>query len=374
MREIPLCGGAVSDMLISAKADAIDSEGDDTMALGEVIRKYRKIKGMTQEEMAERLGVTASAVNKWENGNSCPDISLLAPIARLLGISLDTLLSFRAELTKEEIGELLAEAQQRLEETEYADAFLWAKGQIEQYPDCEQLILQMALCFDAYRVVHGAAEAEAYDGYFCGLYERLLESREEGIRMRAADALVGFYRRKKNYPLAEKYLEYFSIQNPERKRNLAQIYGETGRIQEAYRTYEELLFADYQRISAEVYGMYLLAMKEGDRETAERLVSKQAELARCFEMGRYYEVSAGLELATMEKDEARVLELMKEMLSSVEEIGAFRNAWLYRHMEFRKMEERFPAEMKEKLLQCFRDEETYGFLKENKGWKELVKE
>lgn len=62
------------------------------MQLGQVIRKYRKIKNMTQEEMAVRLGVTAPAVNKWENGNSLPDIMLLAPIARLLGITTDELL------------------------------------------------------------------------------------------------------------------------------------------------------------------------------------------------------------------------------------------------------------------------------------------
>lgn len=63
------------------------------MQIGEKIRKYRKEKNMTQEEMANRLGVTAPAVNKWENGNSYPDIMMLVPIARLLDISLDTLLS-----------------------------------------------------------------------------------------------------------------------------------------------------------------------------------------------------------------------------------------------------------------------------------------
>ena len=39
---------------------------DAHMPLGKVIRKYRKIRNLTQEEMAGRLGVTASAVNKWE--------------------------------------------------------------------------------------------------------------------------------------------------------------------------------------------------------------------------------------------------------------------------------------------------------------------
>ena len=40
------------------------------MTLGNVIRKYRKIKNLTQEEMARQLGVSAPAVNKWENGVS----------------------------------------------------------------------------------------------------------------------------------------------------------------------------------------------------------------------------------------------------------------------------------------------------------------
>lgn len=38
------------------------------MQIGQVIRKYRKEQNLTQEEMANRLGVTAPAVNKWENG------------------------------------------------------------------------------------------------------------------------------------------------------------------------------------------------------------------------------------------------------------------------------------------------------------------
>ena len=98
------------DMMESAKADANQNKGDVHMSLGNVIRKYRKIKNLTQEEMAGRLGVTAPAVNKWENENSYPDITLLAPIARLLGISLDTLLSFREELTAEEITGMIREA------------------------------------------------------------------------------------------------------------------------------------------------------------------------------------------------------------------------------------------------------------------------
>ena len=86
------------------------------MTIGKVIRKYRKHANLTQEEMAVRLGVTAPAVNKWENENSCPDITLLAPIARLLNISLDTLLSFQEDLTEQEIIDFVDQAAQKLPE------------------------------------------------------------------------------------------------------------------------------------------------------------------------------------------------------------------------------------------------------------------
>ena len=73
------------------------------MTIGETIKSYRKKLGFTQEELADRLGVTAPAVNKWERGHTLPDIKLLAPLARLLHISTDTLLSYRENPTNEEI-------------------------------------------------------------------------------------------------------------------------------------------------------------------------------------------------------------------------------------------------------------------------------
>lgn len=341
------------------------------MSLGKVIRKYRKIRNLTQEEMAGRLGVTAPAVNKWENENSYPDITLLAPIARLLDISLDTLLSFHEDLTIEEINEIVREADLKLKEESYEEAFQWAKKILEQYPNCEWLILNIAIIFDAQRIVQKASRESEYDEYFCSLYVRMLDSKDEAIRIRAADSLVGFYVRKEQYAKAEKYLEYFSVQNPEKKRKQAQIYAKTGRIEEAYKAYEELLFSDYQRTSMELHGMYMLALQDNDRKRAHKLVDKQKELAKCFEMGKYYEVSCELELATLEKDADKVVAVMKEMLSCVEHIGDFRKSPLYEHMDFKEIGEDFVAEMKESLLKCFRDEESYGFLKNDERWRKL---
>ena len=61
--------------------------------MGSRIAARRKEKGMTQEELAARLGVSAQAVSKWENDVSCPDISLLPRLCRILGITSDELLT-----------------------------------------------------------------------------------------------------------------------------------------------------------------------------------------------------------------------------------------------------------------------------------------
>ncbi len=60
--------------------------------IGTRIARLRRERGMTQEELGERLGVSAQAVSKWENDISCPDILALPALADLLGVSTDELL------------------------------------------------------------------------------------------------------------------------------------------------------------------------------------------------------------------------------------------------------------------------------------------
>lgn len=65
----------------------------DRYVTGAVIRRLRESKGMTQEELAEKVFVSGRAVSKWERGQGFPDISLLEPLAKALDISVIELLS-----------------------------------------------------------------------------------------------------------------------------------------------------------------------------------------------------------------------------------------------------------------------------------------
>lgn len=358
-----------------------DIEDGVKMRIGEIIRKYRKEKELTQEQLAGLLGVTASAVNKWEKGSACPDIALLAPIARALGVSLDTLLAYHEKLTKEEVNDILRELRERMDKEPYQTVFGWVQDKIRTFPNSEELIVQAAAVLNAYRIVGEVPDEKQYDAQILEWFERGLVSQDEGLRMMAAQALYSFYLSRQEYEKAGEYLQYFSDQNPEKKYRQALLYGRTGQMEEAYRAYEELLFEEQNRVMMILNGIYVLSLQEKDFEWAHYIADKIEQIAGSFEMGRYYEVGHRLELAVQERDKERCIRLAREMLDTVVDLCGFTKSPLYRHMTFRG-EERdnlkeekakdFSQTMRETLLRYFRDEEIFGFMEQDERWRQIV--
>ena len=98
----------------------------DHEKMGQFIAQLRKANHMTQRELAGKLNITDKAVSKWERGLSCPDITLLGPLAEALGVTTGELLN------GEKCGELMApaEADVRVDQAlEYADKT--AKGRVQ---------------------------------------------------------------------------------------------------------------------------------------------------------------------------------------------------------------------------------------------------
>ena len=116
------------------------------MQIGEKIKNYRKTAGLTQEQVADYLDVSTPAVNKWEKGNTYPDISLLPAIARLLKIDMNELFSFREELTEKEIGQFVNELSE-VSLDSFIKAFEMGKNKIKEYPHCDSLIYSIATVF-----------------------------------------------------------------------------------------------------------------------------------------------------------------------------------------------------------------------------------
>ena len=340
------------------------------MTIGDIIKKYRKNKGMTQEEMAARLGVTAPAVNKWERGNTLPDVALLAPIARLLGITTDELLSFKDDLTDEEISQYLLKIQKDLESKDFHDIFLSVKEKVEEYPNCEKLIWQAAVILDAKRMTIELPNQDKYDKVIFGWYERCLLSKDKRIRNQAADSLFHAFIRQEDYEKAAQYLDYFSLENPDRKRKEALVNSKTGKRTEAYRAYEELIFSAYQHIQMTLNDLRILYMEDDDHEMARKLVEVSSSAASTFEMGKYNEICFGLDVAAWEKDIEWTAQLMQEILDSIGTISAFTKSKLYQHMALKTVDSNFSASLKRELLKSLEDE-SFHYMQGNEDWEKL---
>ena len=123
------------------------------MKIEETIRERRLAKHLTQEQLANYLGVTAPAVNKWEKGISYPDIRLLPALARLLDTDLNTLLSFQDDLTEQEVALFLNQVSQTIRQQNFAAAYAMAMEKLKEFATCDVLVLGLARVLDGARTM-----------------------------------------------------------------------------------------------------------------------------------------------------------------------------------------------------------------------------
>lgn len=103
------------------------------ISLSNNISKYRKERKMTQEELAEALGVTFAAVSKWERGIATPDISLIVQMADLFDVSLDALIGYNIENNKiDNLGKLISDC---LLDEDYTKAIQITNNGLVKYPN-----------------------------------------------------------------------------------------------------------------------------------------------------------------------------------------------------------------------------------------------
>lgn len=79
----------------------------DTYITGQTIKRLREAKGLTQIQLAEQIGVSSKAVSKWETLKGLPDISLIEPLAKALGVSVIELMSGDTIINKNVSGNML---------------------------------------------------------------------------------------------------------------------------------------------------------------------------------------------------------------------------------------------------------------------------
>ncbi|MGN0800845.1 MAG: helix-turn-helix domain-containing protein [Christensenellales bacterium] len=112
--------------------------------IGENIAFLRRQKGITQETLANAVGVSAAAVSKWETGASCPDVALLAPLARALRTDVNTLLGFTARPADTECAAYVNEVAALALSGDAEAVRTRIAALLREYPGCPALQYQLA--------------------------------------------------------------------------------------------------------------------------------------------------------------------------------------------------------------------------------------
>ena len=257
--------------------------------IGGNIAALRKAKGLTQEQLADMLGVSAPAVSKWETGSSYPDISLLCPLARALGTNVDSLLSFHEELSDEEVEEqinavfaILAGEGSGEERTAAGEAKL--NELLHRYPNSQALKFNAALSYDSFALFFPGAEEEkrlAWRRRKAELMEELHRSGSGAYRQQSAMMLAGLAILEGELDRAESLLKELPEQCTDPSGIWVQLYLKQGKPLEALKATQRSLYISLTR-ALSCLGTLVLPQLEENFERSRKAAEAYSLLARTF--------------------------------------------------------------------------------------------
>lgn len=128
------------------------------MGLGNNLFQARKKKGMSQEEVAEKLGVSRQTISKWETDETLPDIRQSKKLSVLYGLSLDELIEF--DIDVKEIQEMIDKTSEKI-----SDKIDWTKAWGKKYPILTQYQSQVDISFYASELRRLLNDIEKKYGY-----------------------------------------------------------------------------------------------------------------------------------------------------------------------------------------------------------------
>lgn len=289
------------------------------MRIGEQIKNHRKNVGFTQEQVAEYLGVSTPAVNKWEKGNTYPDISLLPVLARLLKIDMNELFSFREELTQKEIGQFVNELTEISLES-FTEAFERAVSKIQEYPHCDLLIYSIAAVLNGALTLSDLEDEKKseYNTAIISWLERTADSQDEKVRTSSIFMLAAKYVQMEKYEEANIFLNKIPdtvIDATIMKTNV--LAYQEGTDAAAFFLEGKLLQA-VTNIQSYLYRLIEMEEETGNHCKAEEIAEITDHMVSLFGLWDYGKVVPYLLIAGYRKDAEKCIQRIKEVLEEAQ--------------------------------------------------------
>lgn len=350
------------------------------MKLNEQIREHRKKVGLTQEQVANYLGVSTPAVNKWESGSTYPDITLLPALARLLKIDLNVLFSFHEELTDSEIQSFAVELTEASQSNGFEFAYEMAKEKIRQYPYCNHLIYSSANILDAALVLAPMKkdQKDEYEKQIIMWYKQVASCQEYPIKISAISILAKKFIKNGNCEMAEKLAEEIPDCNFDKTSFQINISMLEGAFGEAAILMEGKLLQDLLKLHSSMCSLIEIELKDGNCEMAEQITKIAQSMIPLFGLWPYLMRIPYLYIALYKKDVTASLNQIENIFESAKEITKMETSPLYYRMAQvptnRKLIENAGNRFISAFVSEIENKTEYDFLRNSKKLQSLISE
>lgn len=313
------------------------------MKINEIIKKKRLEQNLTQTQIADHLGVSTPAVNKWEKGTSYPDVTILPPLARLLKVDLNTLLSFNEDLTEKEIWDYINGIGEQVKTLGFEKVFTNAMEKIREFPTCDMLILNLAITLFGLSKMFGIEKMEdsgicIYEAKCNSLFERCANSKDIQIKNQAISMLISKCTSEKDYEQAQRYIDMLpnadmmSTMMSDKSRKQGNLYIATGKLEEASKVFEEKLMQNGAEISSVLITMLEIALKEKRIEDAKYIANVIGGITDILDTWDYNSHLPYFLIYTTLKDKENTILTIEKMLLSMKKRWDTSATTLYKHI------------------------------------------
>ncbi len=346
------------------------------MEIGKVLRDKRKSLKLTQEQVANHLGITAPAVNKWEKGLSCPDITLLPMLARLLKTDPNTLLCFNENLSDCEINSILGDINQTIKTLGFKGGYDLALEKIREYPHCSKLKYNITLVLDGAILFSNPDNYPSidYTSKIDRLYEEVAESDDEVLVNNARFMLVGKYLQRTEFDKAQTLLDLMPQKSsiPDKQILQTNLLTMQGKDSDAATILERMALSSLSETLMAVTKLIPILISENNLVEAQQLAKSIKLQYEVLGLWNYSACLPAMQLAIASKDIDSSILMISEMLNACISPWDGSNCPLYMHQPLQTKSENMGSGILPSLLFELEHSDKYEFLRSSREFCELI--
>ena len=255
------------------------------LSVGNTINTLRKSRGITKDQLADGIGVSPELVNKWESGETYPDITMLSPIAKFLSTDVDSLLMFETQLTPDEIMNINRICAENFETKDYNVAISVCDKYLAKYPNSLFLKFRIGSLLQQYiQMADSEEKANMVIDKSISLLEEASMIDDLEVKQASLYVLSSLYTMKQDYDKAIEVLNALPKLNINPDFMLSTIYSITGDGIKAKKIEQESLFNSINNSIVSLTGMWGTALKDRDFDFAIELATLQRKMIKDYQL------------------------------------------------------------------------------------------